>query len=250
MECIPAIDVRRGRSVRLLQGDYANETLYGDPLAQARAYEAGGASRLHVVDLDAARSGIGENDEVIEAICANLSIPIEVGGGIRSVARAATLLGFGVDRVVIGTVAVEDPPVLQALAERFPGHVAVGLDHRSISQDGAVRRELAVRGWEVGSGVDLEKFLVELESVALAAVIVTDISRDGTLAGPDLAGLEAVLCQTSHAVIASGGIGTVPDLEALQKIGSPTRGIDGVIIGKALLSGAISLSEAIAACKA
>src|ERR1700722_2892208 len=126
MECIPAIDVRRGRSVRLLQGDYANETLYGDPLEQARAYERGGASRLHVVDLDAARSGIGENDEVIAAICADLSIPIEVGGGIRSIARAATLFDFGVARVVVGTVAVEAPPVLQALADRFPGHVAVG----------------------------------------------------------------------------------------------------------------------------
>src|ERR1700722_166592 len=181
MECIPAIDVRRGRSVRLLQGDYENETLYGDPLEQARAYESGGAARLHVVDLDAARSGIGENDEVIAAICANLSIPVEVGGGIRSVARAATLLDLGVDRVVIGTVAVEDPPVLKALAERFPGQVAVGLDHRSIIEGGVVRRELAVRGWEVGSGVDLEKFLVELEPVALAALIVTDISRDGTL---------------------------------------------------------------------
>src|ERR1700722_8598296 len=120
MECIPAIDVRRGRSVRLLQGDYANETLYGDPLEQARAYERGGASRLHVVDLDAARSGIGENDEVIAAICADLSIPIEVGGGVRSLERAATLLDLGVDRVVIGTVAGEEPALLRAIASRFP----------------------------------------------------------------------------------------------------------------------------------
>jgi phosphoribosylformimino-5-aminoimidazole carboxamide ribotide isomerase len=250
MECIPAIDVRRGRSVRLLRGDYANETLYGDPLAQARAYERGGASRIHVVDLDAARSGVGENDEVIAAIAANLSIPIEVGGGVRSLERAATLLDLGVDRVVIGTMAIEEPAVLQVLAERFPGRIAVGLDHRSVTEDGVTRRELAVRGWEVGSGVDLEKFLVEVEPVALAAVIVTDISRDGTLAGPDLGGLEAVLSETSHAVIASGGVGAVADLVALKALGSPMRSIDGVIIGKALLSGAISLAEAIAACKA
>jgi phosphoribosylformimino-5-aminoimidazole carboxamide ribotide isomerase len=250
MECIPAIDVRRGRSVRLLRGDYANETLYGDPLLQARAYETGGASRIHVVDLDAARSGIGENDEVIAAIAEALSIPIEVGGGIRSLERAATLLELGVDRVVIGTLAIEEPAVLESLAERFPGRIAVGLDHRSVTKDGIVRRELAVRGWEVESGVDLEKFLVDLESVALAAVIVTDISRDGTLTGPDLDGLEAVLSETSHAVIASGGIGTVADLAALKALGSATRAIDGVIIGKALLSGAISLGEAIAACKA
>src|SRR5580704_6003561 len=116
MECIPAIDIRRGRSVRLLQGDYANETLYGNPLSQARAYEAGGASRLHVVDLDAARSGVGENDEVIAEIAAELSIPIEVGGGVRTLERAATLFDLGVDRVVIGTVAVEEPAVLAALA--------------------------------------------------------------------------------------------------------------------------------------
>jgi phosphoribosylformimino-5-aminoimidazole carboxamide ribotide isomerase len=250
MECIPAIDVRGGRSVRLWQGDYANETLYGDPLEQARAYEAGGAPRIHVVDLDAARSGAGENDDVVSAIASALSIPIEVGGGVRSLDRASTLFGFGVDRVVVGTVAVEEPDVLAALAERFPGRIAVGLDHRSVERDGVVRRELAVRGWEVGSGVDLEKFLVELERVVLAAVIVTDISRDGTLEGPDLAGLDAVLGQTSHQVIASGGIGTLADLTALKALGAPSREIDAVIVGKALVSGAISLEEAIAACAA
>jgi phosphoribosylformimino-5-aminoimidazole carboxamide ribotide isomerase len=179
-----------------------------------------------------------------------VSIPIEVGGGVRSLERAATLFGLGVDRVIIGTLAIEEPAVLGVLAERFPGQIAVGLDHRSITADGVVRRELAVRGWEVGSGVDLEQFLVELESVALAAVIVTDIARDGTLVGPDLAGLEAVLGQSSHAVIASGGVGTVEDLTVLKSLGSSTRHIAGVIVGKALLSGAISMAEAIAACAA
>lgn len=250
MECIPAIDIRGGRSVRLLQGDYANETLYGDPLDQARTYAAGGASRVHVVDLDAARSGVGENDDVISSIASTLSIPIEVGGGVRSLERASTLLGFGVDRVVVGTLAVEEPDVLASLAERFPGRIAVGLDHRSVERDGVVRRELAVRGWEVGSGVEVEKFLVDLESLPLAALIVTDISRDGTLEGPDLAGLAAVLCQTSHEVIASGGVGTVADLASLKALGSSTRAIGAVIIGKALLSGAITLDEAIAACAA
>jgi phosphoribosylformimino-5-aminoimidazole carboxamide ribotide isomerase len=250
MECIPAIDVRQGRSVRLLRGDYSDETLYGDPLEQARAYEAGGASRIHVVDLDAARSGVGENDDVISSIATTLSIPIEVGGGVRSLERAATLLGFGVDRVVVSTLAVEEPDVLASLAVRFPGRVAVGLDHRSVERDGVVRRELAVRGWEVGSGIDLEKFLVDLETIALAALIVTDISRDGTLEGPDLVGLEAVLSQTSHEVIASGGIGTVADLASLKALRSSTRAIRAVIIGKALLSRAITLDEAIAACAA
>jgi phosphoribosylformimino-5-aminoimidazole carboxamide ribotide isomerase len=250
MECIPAIDIRQGRSVRLLQGDYANETSYGDPLEQARAYEAGGAARLHVVDLDAARSGVGENDDVIATIASGLSIPIEVGGGVRSLERASKLFELGVDRVVIGTVAVEHPEVLTLLAERFPGHVAVGLDHRSVEVDGVVHRELAVRGWEVGTGVDLEKFLVDLEPLVLAAVIVTDISRDGTLEGPDLAGLEAVLRQSSHAVIASGGVGTLADLAALASLGTRGRAIEAVIVGKALLSGVISLDEALAACAA
>jgi phosphoribosylformimino-5-aminoimidazole carboxamide ribotide isomerase len=250
MECIPAIDVRDGRSVRLLQGDYAKETVYGDPVDQARTYAEGGASRLHVVDLDGARSGNGENDAVIAAIAAAVSIPIEVGGGVRSIERASTLLVYGVDRVVMGTAAVEEPDLLAEIAARFPGRVAVGLDHRSVTADGVTRRELAVRGWEVGSGLDLAEVLAKMAALELAGVIVTDIGRDGTLAGPDLAGLASVLEATKHRVIASGGVGTVADLRALKELGSPARRVDAVIVGKALLSGAISLEEAITACKA
>jgi phosphoribosylformimino-5-aminoimidazole carboxamide ribotide isomerase len=250
MECIPAIDVRGGRSVRLLQGDYAKETVYGDPVDQARTYADGGASRLHVVDLDAARFGNGENDAVIAAIAAAVSIPIEVGGGVRSIERASTLLAYGVDRVVMGTAAIEEPDLLAAIASRFPGRVAVGLDHRSVTSDGVTRRELAVRGWQVGSGIDVSEVLAGMAALALAGVIVTDIGRDGTLVGPDLAGLESVLAATEHRVIASGGVGTVADLRALKELGSPQRHLDAVIVGKALLSGAISLAEAITTCEA
>jgi len=250
MECIPAIDVRDGRSVRLLQGDYAKETVYGDPVEQARSYADGGASRLHVVDLDAARSGNGENDAVVAAIAAAISVPIEVGGGVRSLERASSLLGYGVDRVVVGTAAVEDPSLLVELAGRYPGRVAVGLDHRSVVSDGASRRELAVRGWEVGTDLDLLEVLANLASLELAGVIVTDIGRDGTLAGPDLEGLAAVLEATGLPVIASGGIGTVADLVALRELAASGRRIEAVIVGKALLSGAISLGEALVACTA
>jgi phosphoribosylformimino-5-aminoimidazole carboxamide ribotide isomerase len=250
MECIPAIDVRGGRSVRLLQGDYAKETVYGDPVDQARSYADGGASRLHVVDLDAARSGNGENDAVVAAIAAATSVPIEVGGGVRSLERASSLLGYGVDRVVVGTAAIEDPLLLVDLAGRYPGRVAVGLDHRNVVTDGVSRRELAVRGWEVGTGLDLLEVLANLASLALAGVIVTDIGRDGTLTGPDLDGLSAVLGATGLPVIASGGIGTVADLVALRGLEVSGRRIEAVIVGKALLAGAISLEEALVACAA
>lgn len=236
--------------MRLLRGDYAEETVYGDPVEQARGYQAGGASRLHVVDLDAARSGVGANDDVIAAIAAAIEIPIEVGGGVRSVERATALFEIGVATVVVGTVAIEDTAVLNQLASRYPGRVAVGLDHRRVELPGGVRREVAVRGWEVGSGVELVAALERIEPLELAAVIVTDISRDGTLEGPDLDGLRVTLATTSHAVIASGGVGRADDLLALGALSEKGNRIAGVIVGRALLSGALSLSEALDACAA
>jgi phosphoribosylformimino-5-aminoimidazole carboxamide ribotide isomerase len=250
MECIPAIDIRDGRSVRLLRGDYTAETIYGDPLEQARAYADEGAQRLHVVDLDAARSGVGTNDDVIEKIAATIRIPIEVGGGVRSISRVAWLFDVGIDTVVVGTAAIEDAALLSTMTETFPGKVAVGLDHRRVTTNGVTRREVAVRGWEVGSGVDLIDALGRIESLALAGVIVTDISRDGTLEGPDLEGLSLSLSSTSHAVIASGGIGRTDDLVALGGLVERERRISGVIVGKALVSGVISLREALLACAA
>lgn len=250
MECIPAIDLRAGRSVRLWRGDFDAETVYGDPLEHAMGYADRGATRLHVVDLDAARSGVAGNDSVISAIASGVKIPVEVGGGVRSVARADALFAAGVDRVVVGTAAIEDPSMLEALAHAFPGRVAVGLDHHRVVIDGSTRREVAVRGWEIGSGIETHDLLHRLGDLDLAAVIVTDISRDGTLEGPDLEGLAATLSATRHAVIASGGIGTVGDLEALRALSAEGRAIAGAIVGRALLSGRFSLEEALAACRA
>lgn len=250
MECIPAIDLRAGRSVRLLRGAFRDETVYGDPVEQALAYDAAGAQRLHVVDLDAARSGRGENDLTVGRIAAAVRLPIEVGGGVRSAERAGRLLEMGVDRVVVGTVAIEAPDVLGELCAEFPGRVVVGLDHRRVRRDGSAVREVALRGWEVGSGVDLEDALRGLEHTPVAAVIVTDIARDGTLEGPDLDGLRLALATSPHPVIASGGVGGVGDLEALAGLEEAGRRLAGVIIGKALLSGTLSLEEARRACAA
>ena len=152
MELWPAVDIRAGKCVRLLRGQFASETVYGDPLEQAEAFVAAGASRLHVVDLDAAREGGAANRHVVLAIASSCGVPVQAGGGVRDQAAAAALLNGGVARVVVGTLAVEQPEALARLAEQWPGRVLVGLDHRpAAGPDGSVRREVAVRGW-VGSG--------------------------------------------------------------------------------------------------
>jgi phosphoribosylformimino-5-aminoimidazole carboxamide ribotide isomerase len=179
-----------------------------------------------------------------------VAIPIEVGGGVRSMERAQALIDSGVDRVVVGTAAIEDPLLLAELVADFPGKVVVALDHKSVLAEGRLQREVAVHGWEVGSGVSLEAAVRRLDALDLAALIVTDISRDGTLEGPDLIGLGVILSATGHGVIASGGVGTVRDLVTLNRVGSGERRIAGVIVGRALLSSAITLEEAIAACRA
>jgi phosphoribosylformimino-5-aminoimidazole carboxamide ribotide isomerase len=241
MDLYPAIDLRDGRCVRLVEGDFGRETVYGDdPVAVARSFAAAGAPWIHVVDLDAARRQ-GDNRSVISALVGSVSVPIEVGGGVRD----ASLLEAGVARVVVGSMAMEDPAGLGALVSAYPGRVAVGLDHR----DGQVR----VRGWEEGAGVSVASALEGLSFVAdsLAAVIVTDIGRDGTLAGPDLSGLASALELTGVPVIASGGVSTIEDLRALAALrGASGRGLSGVIVGKALYEGRFDVSEALKAVAA
>src|SRR5690606_33836525 len=207
-ELYPAIDLRGGRCVRLLQGDCGRETVYGDdPVAQARAFVAGGARWLHVVDLDAARTGTPANRDVVAAIAAAVDVPVQAGGGVRDDAAADALLAAGVRRVVVGTAALEDPDWVRRLAARHPGRVAVGLDARG--------REAAVRGWTEGSGQDLVEVARRFDDAGVAALVVTEIGRDGTLAGPDLDQLAAVLAATRLDVVASGGVGSLDDLRAL-----------------------------------
>ncbi|MDQ3896346.1 MAG: 1-(5-phosphoribosyl)-5-[(5-phosphoribosylamino)methylideneamino] imidazole-4-carboxamide isomerase [Actinomycetota bacterium] len=227
--------------VRLYQGDFDKETAYGmDPVAVAEGYAAAGARWIHVVDLDAARTGTPENRPVIAAVAKAVgpTVKVQASGGVRDQASAEELLACGVDRVVIGTAAVESPELVCDLADHH--QVAVGIDVRG--------REVAVRGWTEGSGVDLFDLLARFDDRGVAAVIVTDISRDSTLEGPDLEGLAAVLDATEIPVIASGGVGALPDLEALGTLTASGRGLQGAIVGKALYEGKFTVEEAIAAC--
>lgn len=241
---IPAIDIRDGRCVRLLRGDFAHETIYGDPVVQALAYVEAGAPMLHVVDLDAARTGRAANDEIVSAIIEKVTVPVEFGGGVRDIDRARELLERGVARVVIGTLAVEDVDASKALAETFPERVVVGLDFRFDK----TRRLVAIRGWEESGEVELDDALRALEGAPFAGAVITDISRDGTLAGPDLEGYRHLLDLTGLPVIASGGVGMIDDLVALRELKVNGRHLEGVIIGRALLDGSFSVAEAVAAC--
>ena len=238
----PAIDLRGGRVVRLYQGDFDKETVYGtDPVAVAEGYAAAGARWIHVVDLDAARTGTPENRPVIAAVAAALAggpTRVQASGGVRDQASAEELLACGVDRVVLGTAAVENPELVCDLAGHHP--VAVGIDTRG--------REVAVRGWTEGSGVDLFDLLDRFAGRGVAAVILTDIGRDSTLAGPDVEGLAEALEATDIPVIASGGVGAVADLEALATLTAGGRGLEGAIVGKALYEGRFTIEEGIAAC--
>jgi phosphoribosylformimino-5-aminoimidazole carboxamide ribotide isomerase len=241
MDLYPAIDLRGGRAVRLYQGDYDRETVYNDdPVAQAVAFAAEGAQWIHVVDLDAARSGRAVNRDVIADIARAVDVPVQTGGGIRDEDSAIELLDAGVARVVLGTAALEQPALVRRLATQMP--VAVGLDARG--------RDVAVRGWEKGSGRDLLDVAREFADCGVAALIVTEIGRDGTLEGPDLDGLTEVLAASDVPVIASGGVGRLDDIRALTHLRAEGRRLSGAIIGRALYEGAFTLSDALAATRA
>ena len=242
MDLYAAIDLRGGACVRLVQGDYARERVYGgDPVAVASEFEADGAPWIHVVDLDAARTGLPVNRDVVAAIARAVDVPVQAGGGIRDEFSAEALLDAGVTRIVLGTAVLEDPGLLRRVALRHPGRVAVGLDAR--------HGEVAVRGWTEGSGRSLGDVLAAVEDAPLGAVVVTDISRDGMLGGPDLDGLAAVLTATRHAVVASGGVGSLDDLRALAQVRAGGRSLAGAIVGTAIHEGVFGVKEAVAACE-
>lgn len=231
----PAIDLRDGQVVRLYQGDYERETIYAtDPAEQARVFEGAGAAWIHVVDLDAARSGESANRELVRDICAAVTVPVQCGGGVRSLAAAEALQDAGVSRVIIGTAAVEQPELVAELAARMP--IAVGLDARS--------GELSSHGWETATGADLLTVAVQLAGTGIEAFVVTEIERDGTLEGPDLDGLAAVVGAVEVPVIASGGVGTTADLVSLAGIEVGGRRLGGAIVGRALYEGTVDLHTA------
>jgi phosphoribosylformimino-5-aminoimidazole carboxamide ribotide isomerase len=240
VDLFPAIDLRGGRCVRLYQGDYSRETVYGDdPVVQAEAFAAAGAPWLHVVDLDAARTGEASNRAIVAAVVAAVDVPVQASGGVRDDAAADALLAAGVRRVVVGTAALADPAWVRRLAARHPGRVAVGLDARD--------RDVAVHGWTEGSGRDLVDVARGFDDAGVAALVVTDIGRDGTLVGPDLGQLGDVLAVTGLDVVASGGVGTLADLRALAALEVSGRRLAGAIVGRALYEGAFALPEAVAA---
>jgi phosphoribosylformimino-5-aminoimidazole carboxamide ribotide isomerase len=241
-EVIPAIDLLEGRVVNLEQGDYDRATVFGeDPRAVAERFCAHPLRRLHVVDLDGAKRGEPVNLPALRAILAAAGeVPVQLGGGLRDLEAIEHCLSLGVERAILGTVALRDPQLVRDAAKRFPGRVAVGIDGR----DGKV----AVEGWLESSETGVQELARRFEDAGVAAIIYTDIARDGMLGGPDLE-LTAELAESlTIPVIASGGVGSEDDLRRVQALSG--RGVAGVIVGRAVYTGAVDLGRALAAAEA
>lgn len=241
-EIIPAIDLLEGAVVRLCQGAYDDVTVFdSSPAVAARRFGSHAIRRFHVVDLDAARDGVRRNETAIREIVAALgTVPVQLGGGIRGVADAEAALALGVDRVIMGTVALRDPPVLREAARRFPGRVVLGIDAR----DGKV----AVEGWRNVSEVSAEELAHRFEDSGVAAIVYTDIGRDGMLGGANLDATAALAQKVQIPVIVSGGVASLADIEGAAA--RAAAGIGGVIIGRALYTGAVGLAEALKVAEA
>lgn len=221
-----------------MRGDFAAETVYdADPVAVARRFEADGAQWIHVVDLDAARTGEPANLTTVASIAGAVSCRVQIGGGIRSMDAARAVLDAGAARVVIGTAAVETPELVEELCARYPDRVAVGLDARG--------QEVAVRGWVDGTGTDLIALARHFEATGVAALVVTEIGRDGTLEGPDLSQLGAVLAAVNLPIVASGGVGTLDDLRALDALEVNGRRLTAAIVGRALYEERFTVAQAL-----
>lgn len=238
-EAIPAIDLRGGRCVRLLQGDFGAEKVYGDdPVAMARRWAGEGATRLHVVDLDGAARGERSHCSAIAAICAAIGIPVQVGGGLRDLDAIARVLDAGAERAILGTAAARDPDLVAAACARFPGRVAVGIDER----DGRV----AVEGWLEDSEVPASRVGERAAAAGAAAIVYTDIRRDGTGHGANLDRTVDFAARVAVPVIVSGGVATLDDVRLARAAFDAGANLSGVIIGRALYEGAIALREAVA----
>ena len=235
----PAIDLKRGQVVRLAEGDMDRATVYGDdPAAQALLFADAGAEHLHVVDLDGAFAGESVNGEAVRGIVAAFPGHVQLGGGIRDLDTAAAWLEAGVERVILGTAAVEDPAFVTRAAGRWPGRIAVGIDARG--------GRVATRGWATETALGAAELALRFQDAGVAAIIYTDIDRDGAMGGPNIAATEALARAVNIPVIASGGVSSLDDLIALSGSGV----IAGAISGRALYDGAIELSTALAALRA
>jgi len=236
-ELIPAIDLLGGRCVRLTQGRYEDATVYDDdPGGVAARFAAHGLRRLHVVDLDGAKAGRSVNGAAVRRIVAAApGVPVQLGGGVRSLAAVEEVLGWGARRVVLGTVALREPQLVREAAARFPGQIAVGIDAR----DGLV----AVEGWTETSTLRAVELARRFEDAGVAAIVYTDIARDGMLAGPNLESTAELAAHVRIPVIASGGVGSEDDLRRAAALAG--RGVAGVIVGRALYTGAVDLGRAL-----
>jgi phosphoribosylformimino-5-aminoimidazole carboxamide ribotide isomerase/phosphoribosylanthranilate isomerase len=237
LELLPAIDVKGGKAVRLVQGELAAESQYGDPREVALEFLSAGAEWIHLVDLDAA-FGIGSNAQLLEEVIKSVDLRVELSGGIRDDESLRRALATGCERVNLGTAALEDPEWTAKVIAEFGDRIAVGLDVRG--------HTLAARGW-TREGGDLFETLARLDRDGCARYIVTDVAKDGTLTGPNLELLREVCAATTKPVVASGGVSTLADLEAIKSL--TAIGVEGAIVGKALYAGAFTLQEAIATCR-
>jgi phosphoribosylformimino-5-aminoimidazole carboxamide ribotide isomerase len=236
MLIIPAIDLKEGKCVRLEQGLMDKATVYSeDPATTAKHWESQGAELLHVVDLDGAFAGVPKNLDAIKAIRSAVTMPIEVGGGIRDMSTIRTLVSIGIDRVILGTAAIQNPSFVQAACAVFPGRIIVGID----AKDGLV----AIKGWAEVTKVHAIDLAKRMQEYGVIAVIYTDIKRDGMLSGPNLEATKALAEALRIPVIASGGVHTLKDIENLMAV--RCNGVTGVITGKAIYSGSLNLREAI-----
>jgi phosphoribosylformimino-5-aminoimidazole carboxamide ribotide isomerase len=233
IDIIPAIDLRNGKCVRLFQGDYQQETIFNDdPLKVALQWQSMGAQRLHIVDLDGARSGESVNFKTVESIAKTVKVPIQLGGGIRTLETIERVLKAGVKRVILGTIAVEDPVLVKTACEQYSDSIIMSIDAR----DGLVE----TRGWLKTTGLRAIELAKEMVSLGVRRFIYTDIKRDGTLSGPNYPALSEMMEAIIRPVIAAGGISNIENLKALKKIG-----VEGAIIGQALYTGNIDLKEAL-----
>ncbi len=232
----PAIDIRGGRCVRLTEGRFDAETVFADdPVEMAVKWAECGAKWLHLVDLDGALAGEGKNLSVIERILNNVKIPVELGGGIRSMQAIEKLLSLGVERLILGSAAVKNPDLVKEACIKYPGHIAVGID--------AKNGEVAIEGWEKGSGIDAGLLAEKMADYGVSAIVFTDISRDGMLSGVNADATAVIARASGIPVIASGGVASLEDIKRLKAV--ENDGVSGCIIGKAIYTGAVDLRAAL-----
>lgn len=233
MRIYPAIDIKDGKCVRLLQGRFSDVTVYGDsPADMAQKWESLGGEFIHVVDLDGALKGAGVNADCIREICARVSVPVQTGGGIRAMEDIESRLNIGVNRVIIGTKAVSDSEFVKKAVDKYGEKIVIGID----AKDGRV----AIEGWEKTSDFTAVEFALKMRSLGVKTIVYTDIATDGTLKGPNIAAMAEMVDGTGLDVIASGGVGRLEHIVSLA-----ATGVEGVIVGRALYTGDVSLTEAI-----